>query len=144
MNFIDDIKELGLFRVIDRNFIYKIRNLYDKISRMIFWGWHMRDNYDWDFNYTYHILYLKLSRIEKCIIDNGHFLWQDNSKSRRCKSLKEAKEIARRLYFDDTIRYFTKQFHEEYGYNRVGGDVFDQLFGSGEIKTTTLSQKTYR
>lgn len=148
MDLIDDIKLLGFSKAIlfklEEILVDPIVNFYNKLSRMAFWAWHMRDNQDWDFNWFFATAHLKLGRMEKAILDNGHHVWQSNKKQRMCRSLLEAKELARRLSEEDLHHKFSMKFHDDYGYLSNKINALDNLFGIFELPQTKLSPKTYR
>lgn len=43
-----------------------ILRFYYMVKRMIYWGWHLRHNEDWDNHYLYEIMYLKLKKMKHC------------------------------------------------------------------------------
>ena len=44
-------------------------DIYKKICRFFYWGWHLRNNHEYDFAYIYRMLHLKLSRIYKYYVE---------------------------------------------------------------------------
>ena len=74
------------------NFIYRI---YEMICRMCYWGWHMRNSYDWDYAYLYQTINLKMRRMDVCF-KNGYHEWTKND-GRMYKRFKEAMELSKRL-----------------------------------------------
>ena len=53
----------------------KIRNFLQMIGRIFFWGWKMRDNYDYDSAYLLETMQLKLERMLKAFEQDTHFSW---------------------------------------------------------------------
>jgi len=52
-----------------------IRRLGKTLARMIYWGWFMRDSYDWDFYHLEVMMLAKLKRMRKEMTTNGHCSW---------------------------------------------------------------------
>lgn len=40
-----------------------MRSIFERIKRMFYWGWNLRDNFDWDYEYVEKMLLLKLKRL---------------------------------------------------------------------------------
>lgn len=75
---------------------YIVRPKYEMLSRMFFWGWHMRNSYDFDASTTYDMLYLKLNRVYNCMKGNSHCVWNSNENTNLMRKLREAVELCRR------------------------------------------------
>ncbi len=88
---------------------YWIKARYKMLCRMIYWGWHMRWNWDFDALTIYDMLYRKLDRLYKEMRDNSHLDWNSDENNRRMRELREARELARRLMNND---YDMKAFYE--------------------------------
>ena len=43
-----------------------MNKLIDRIKRFFYWGWKLKDSFDWDSAYLEEVLYLKLVRMRKC------------------------------------------------------------------------------
>jgi hypothetical protein len=90
-----------------RNFyydiIYKIASYIEMFKRMLFWGWKMRWNFDFDGQYVYNILHLKLVRMYKCFINHGHCLWTNDINDPLMRKLRIAIECSKRLKEDEYI-----------------------------------------
>ena len=72
----------------------------EMLERMLFWGWHMRWNWDFDGHCLYDIIYLKLDRLYKCHRDYGHCVWnqeEDATEYRDMVALRLAVRVAKRL-----------------------------------------------
>ena len=57
------------------NITNPVYSLYRQLRRMLYWGWTMRSNYDWDFAYLEEMMLLKLKRMRKEMIKNCHCAW---------------------------------------------------------------------
>jgi len=69
----------------------------EMLGRMIFWGWKMRWNWDFDARTIYDILYYKLDGLYVCFRDHGNCDWNSSEDKKRMKKLRIARELARRL-----------------------------------------------
>lgn len=72
-----------------------------RILRFFYWGWMLKDSYDFDAQYIYQMLYLKLERMEKSFTLNGHCVWNSNPNNKEMRKLRIAKTLAKRLWEDD-------------------------------------------
>ena len=84
---------------------YKYKEM---ISRMIFWGWNMRWNYDFDGFTLYEIYYMKLDRMYKCMSNYGNCVWNscpEDPEYKLMKKLKLARTLAHRLAYRDESMY---------------------------------------
>ncbi len=51
---------------------------YETICRFLFWGWKLRNNYNWDCqNLLYYMIYLKLDSLIKYSRKYGHLMWNN-------------------------------------------------------------------
>lgn len=89
--------------------ISEFRSKKEMIERMIFWGWKMRNSWDFDASTTYSMIHLKLDRCYKTFKDHGHCAWNSSEKLNRMRKLKEASKLAERLYED---KYDIRAFKE--------------------------------
>lgn len=64
----------------------KVRVFFQTVERFFFWGWKLRNSYDFDSAFVYEMLYLKYERIEKCL-ENGHCV-HNKTEMRRLKTIK--------------------------------------------------------
>jgi hypothetical protein len=122
----------------------RIRILWKTVCRMVWWGWKMRNNHDWDFAYLYLTIHLKLQRMDKVLFsEKSYALWTIQDKSRVYRALKETKEIARRLSTGEEHYKYTLQFHEKYGFKGSLASLFDERLGVEKI-SDNLYNKLYR
>ena len=108
-------------------FYYNPEQLFRKVQRMFWWGWKMRNSYDWDYSYLYETVGFKLERMIKEFRENGHCQWNSSPENREFKRLIEARELANRLrgnYNED--RELTK-FFEKYTKPRTKQDLFYKM-----------------
>lgn len=85
------------------------RSNYERLCRMLYWGWHMRDSYDFDAQTLYEMTYRKLDRVYYVMKNHGHLMWNSNENNRLMRELREARELARRMWQDE---YDMKAFYE--------------------------------
>ena len=81
---------------------------YETICRMVFWGWNLRNSYDFDACTIYDILYLKLDKVYKCMRDDSHLMWNSDTNHKDMKRLLEASKLAKKLSEYDYIRHYHK------------------------------------
>jgi len=72
-------------------------NLYETIARMLFWGWKLRHNKDYDGQFMYEVISFKLERMQRCMTKYGHCEWNSSPDTPLMKRLAEAKVLAKRL-----------------------------------------------
>lgn len=87
----------------------RIRNFFRAIKRFFYWGWKLRNNYDWDYSYIYQVLHLKLRRMYDDMTKRNITFGTDKNSS-NMKRLLEACELSKRLY---ETNYRFKNSHEE-------------------------------
>ena len=73
---------------------------YEQLQRMIFWGWNMRNSYDFDGGTVYKVLNLKLKRMYDCFLKDGHLMWNNSPDTRGMRLLIECIELTSRLQED--------------------------------------------
>jgi hypothetical protein len=80
-----------------------------KIERFFYWGWKMRDNYDWDSCYLLDVLLFKLERIYRESINNTHYVWTqdraDKEEYRAMVALRICITLLKRLTKRGTLFY---------------------------------------
>lgn len=95
-----------------------MRALLEKIKRMIFWGWKMRNSYDFDASTLYDMIYYKLDRVYNCFLEDSHCVWNDGPNTKGMRKLRIARELARRLK-DETYTYHYEQYLLKYEPERL-------------------------
>ena len=64
------------------DFLHSIRNyfygIYCTVERFLYWGYHMRNSYDWDFAYLERMILCKLKRMRKEFKEHGHCMWNQD------------------------------------------------------------------
>lgn len=78
---------------------------YEKVKRMIFWGWKMRNSWDFDACTIYDMLQLKLERLLYVFKNHGHCEWNSDENNSRMKQLREAIELLKRKGAVDELNY---------------------------------------
>jgi hypothetical protein len=89
--------------------ISKYNQYCEMLNRMFYWGWYMRWSYDFDAQTMYEMLYRKLDRVYCCMRDHSHLMWNSNEDNRLMRELREARELAYRMWHDE---YDMKAFYE--------------------------------
>lgn len=87
--------------------------LFNQISNFFYWGWKLKENYEWDYFFLYEIIYLKLQRMEK-LFCNG--MGEDSIKY--AKQIMVAKNLAKRL-MDDKYDFYLSEFYRKNGEARA-------------------------
>lgn len=119
-----DIKIIDITSDFISDTYYSIYRIYRSICRFFFWGWKLRNSYDWDFSYIYGIINVKLQRMENEFINNGHCVWNNDINNKGFKKLREAKVLAYRLCNTDPSDYdWMDELDKKYKINRL--DIFD-------------------
>ena len=72
-----------------------------RILRFFYWGWMLKDSYDFDAQTIYQMLYLKLERMERSFTSNGHCVWNSDPNNKGMRKLRVAKNLAKRLWEED-------------------------------------------
>jgi len=111
---------------------------YEMIKRMLFWGWKLRNSWDFDACTIYEILYLKLTRIYNCFLDDGHCLWNDDINNKGMRELRTAIELAKRLS-EDTYTYYNEKHNEKWGKPEFSFD--NNVFKSTRNKVLSKEDK---
>lgn len=89
-----------------------MRAFIEKIQRMFYWGWKMRNSVDFDACAIYEMLYLKLDRVYNCFLVNSHCVWNSDPNSKGMRRLRIARELARRLSTDLYIDNYEKHLEK--------------------------------
>lgn len=84
---------------------------WEMLCRMCYYGWHMRNSYDFDGHTVYHMLYLKLERMQKTMSTHGHTVWTDGD-TKLMRKLQEAKIIAYKL--NNSLDFHAMKFMHKY------------------------------
>lgn len=93
------------------------KSLKETLSRMIYWGWKMRNSYDFDAHTMYDILHYKLDRIYQAALKDPYHVWTDPN-TKLMRRLKEASILANRISEDNyQIRAF-QEADEKFTYKR--------------------------
>lgn len=83
-----------------------IRLQYERICRMLYWGWAMRDNYDFDSGFMFDMEVLKLKRLLWVFENEGHH-WEECEKyAPKMKSIRLAIKIGDKLLEDRYMKHY--------------------------------------
>ncbi len=96
-----------------------IRQFIQTIGRFFFWGWKLRNSYDWEFSYLDQMIHLKLKRMLKQF-QNGPTVWgkdlnNNPPKQQLGRVFKRCVELSRRLSEHDYSEYTEKILDEKWG-----------------------------
>jgi hypothetical protein len=117
-----------------------VRIFWEMVCRMAWWAWKMRKNHDWDFAYLYLTIHLKLKRMDDNMLTGKSYAsWTYNKQSRCYRSLKEAKELAKRLADGEEDMKIIMQFHDRFGFR----SDFARRIGIEKENAEPISDKLY-
>jgi len=114
---VDGLNLKGVNMEFIRNIQANIIVFYETVKRFFYYGWKLRKNGDWDYNYLYKIIHLKICNIEKAIKNDKLHSWS----KRDFRDLKIAKNCLDRLINDrytvysNEDRYLERKVHPEFG-----------------------------
>lgn len=69
----------------------------ERVKRMVYWGWNLRDSYDFDTMCMYQMMALKLERIHDVMKNHSHLQWNSDERNNSMRKLSEAKMLAKRI-----------------------------------------------
>lgn len=116
--------------------IYKLIQFFirwEKTKRFFYWGWKLRDSYDFDSGTVYEMLALKYERIYK-VLENGHCC---HAKS-HMKRLKTIIGLAERLSKDDYLSQALIPVEQRWGELQMHWNDLPE--GRSILSRTTLSK----
>lgn len=100
-----------------------MRSLIEKIKRIVFWGWKLRNNYDFDAGYMYEVMYLKFDRLYYGMLAHSHCVWNSSPSSKLMRRLYEARGLAKKLSESEYGRHshtFLEKYYRINEYNPNG------------------------
>lgn len=110
-------------------------NLWCKIKRFFYWGWKLRNSYDWDHSYFYEIIYLKLDSMYRYLTTYGICV-SSNKNSNLMKKLLEASNLAKSLS-DESFEYSYNPFDNSF----VGHKRSDKIRAAQKKRLFYLLEK---
>jgi hypothetical protein len=127
-----------------------LRHYYRMICRMIWWGWKLRNSHDWDYGYMDEIIYLKLERMQKEMLQNGHCVWNSDPKSKEyylMRKLEQAVYTAKIITEEEEEPIYQiqmKRHEEKYGEINMkwgfGGEEWDAYHEIGNNHSFRIKQ----
>lgn len=108
-----------------------IRQWWETICRMCWWGWKLRNSYDWDYGYLDEMLYLKLDRMQKNMSKYGNCLWNSDPKAKEywlMRKLEQAVYTAKIINNENEEPIYKQQLLE---HERIYGEMLLDLGASG-------------
>lgn len=104
------MKLLNPFRIYN-----EVVSFIEMVKRMLFWGWKLRNSWDFDASTIWEMLNLKYTRIYNCMNKNGHLEWNKNENTKSMKRLRTMIVLTKRLndekYVDIADPTFWSEFH---------------------------------
>lgn len=126
-----------------------IRQFFRTIGRFFYWGWKLRNNYDFDYQYLEDIIYLKLKRMENQF-KNGPTEWgwdlrNSPPKMRLGRVFKQCVELSRRLVEEDYSKHSDAILEQKYGqYIYLDKPEKGLWFRREKLTTEDIKQKYYK
>jgi len=124
-----------------------IRQWWQTLCRMCWWGWKLRNSYDWDYGYLDRIIYLKLNRMQENMSKHGHCVWNSDPKAKEywlMRKLEQAVYAAKIIdkQYEEPIRIQQHKNHEEtWGEMTFGRWEEPPVIDHGFSKCTSIEQK---
>jgi hypothetical protein len=135
----DDAKDLLFY-----NAYYAILSTYKSISSVLYWGWNMRNSVDYDAHSMYDLMYLKLDRIYKEMVNNSHLMWNSKETTKGMKRLAETRRLAKMLANDTYNCYVYKVMDKYTCPNHLKpSSIFNKIRINGEKEKKLISDKLY-
>lgn len=107
------------------------------IGRIFFWGWHLRNSYDWDYIYLDEIIYLKLKRMKRVMESDPYRGEGLGPKKRAWKALLRVIHILGQENFDIKTQFPDVYFRKA----KFAKDKREPLFREISYYDLDLSQK---
>ena len=82
---------------------------FETVERFFFWGWKLRNSYDWDHRYLVEIIHFKLKRMEKKFIKNSRCTWTERLSKGHPSGLAQKLKVAIKL----SERYLNHDYSNE-------------------------------
>jgi hypothetical protein len=91
-----------------------IKNVYLKARRMLYWGWAMRNNYDWDHDFIIEMLVLKMERMRNYFLKHGYHSTECKNYKPKMQSISLAIKLGHRLLRNE-YEMHQRAFAKKYG-----------------------------
>lgn len=90
----------------------------DKIRTFCFWGWKLRNTYQWGASEAYNMIAIQLEEVIKYSKEKGHCMWNSDPNTKDMRKLRTAKDLAKRLYrneLDPQYEFYSEALREKWG-----------------------------
>jgi len=123
-----------------------VRIKYEMLGRMLFWGWNMRNSYDFDAHTIYDMLYLKLDRLYDLFENHSHLMWNSDTQNKDMRRLCEARGLAKKLSKCDCYMRHYMKVRNTYRYEDQGDNSawYTELVGYRYDNNKTISKEYFR
>lgn len=108
---------------------------YEMLCRMFFWGWKLRNNWDFDGETVYGILELKLERMYDCFKADEYHVWCSSTENKRMRQLSEAILLCKRL---------NNNYYENMSFAEIDAIFGDPSFHFVQLDNWFHSMEVYR
>lgn len=109
----------------------KIKVFYEQLCRFFYYGWKMKDAYEYDYNSVEQAQYFSLLRLKKFMdSDKTHLMWNDSKDTKLMKRLAETVELSKYLVNHDRSFKNYRKLRKKYKSNKKRGrfDIFEDTF----------------
>lgn len=114
--------------------------MWKKIKNFCYWGWKLRNSEDWDYNFLYEVIYLKMSKMVKTLQNNDIARWTDEN-TKTMRKLRTATECMRRLYESNYCEKVKEDFDKKWGEVEVNHSPYS-IEGFFVVETTRANVVT--
>lgn len=125
--------------------VRKIRILYEQLCRFFYYGWNMRNAYEFDSSSVELAQYYSLLRLKKFMeSDKTHLAWNDSKDTKLMKRLAEAVKLSGELVKIDneTSNKHYSKFRKKYKSNDKKNSI-SYLFGDRYTKAKEIDDKLF-
>jgi len=99
---------------------------------MWFWAWNMRNVPNWCGTTTYYVMYLQLSRVYDCMLNDSHLVWNSNPNTKGMRRLAEARDLCFDLYGDNYNKWLQWLFRTHKPAVEKNGELYSRLEREGK------------
>lgn len=100
----------------------------------------MRHSYDFDAQTCYKMLYLKLSRVYDCMLNDSHLMWNSSPSNVGMRKLNECRILAKKLAEDDYSLNYNKLMlkYRDDRRNSIFSDMRIELYPNAKVIPTKM------
>jgi len=113
--------------IIDRvkEIYYIPKRFLEKVGNFFYWGWQLRDNWDWDSSFMLRMMLIKMKKMQKYLYKYGHSVPSEDPTSDMHKTLRTLIKLCERLINRDPMFYSERAW-----------EAFDKKWGKLETWST--------